>query len=235
MRVRSKNKGSLGRETAGRLLDAAERLFGRHGYDGVGMRMLAGEAGVNLGAATYHFGSKEKLYVATFMRRFRPSNSERLRLLHEAEAPAGQRPLPVETIVECMLRPPFDSGREHKSFQPFLARNLLIAPAFLEPAIRKELAPGAAAFAAALKRALPDVPEDLIHLRCMLAMGGMLMFSIRASTRREMQNSERHEAVLREMIGYVSAGMKGRPAISEKKRPRLPVPPAPRKRKRFQP
>lgn len=208
-----------------RLLDAAELLFGLHGYDGVGMRMLADEAKVNLGAATYHFGSKEKLYVETFMRRFRPTHAERLRLLCEAEARAGGQPLPVEKIVECMLRPPYDSGLEHPAFLKFLARNLLMAPPFLHPVIHKEMAPAMAAFTAALRRALPEVPEDLIHLRSMFAMGGMLMFSIRASELPAMQNPELHEAVLREMVGYVTAGMKSRPAVPSGKRPPLPVPP----------
>src|ERR1039457_3856450 len=101
------SKPAAERETTERLLDTAERLFGEHGYDGVGMRLLADEANVNLGAATYHFGSKEALYIETFMRRFRPTNAERLQLLREAEAEAEGRPLAVERIVDCMIRPPF--------------------------------------------------------------------------------------------------------------------------------
>ena len=41
--------------TAQKLLDTAERLFGEHGYSGVGMRALAQAAKVNLAATTYHF------------------------------------------------------------------------------------------------------------------------------------------------------------------------------------
>jgi AcrR family transcriptional regulator len=50
------------RETARALLDAGRRLFARHGYDGTSVRMLTAEAGANLGAITYHFGSKRELY-----------------------------------------------------------------------------------------------------------------------------------------------------------------------------
>ena len=213
------------RETVGRLLDTAERLFGEHGYHGVGMRMLADEARVNLGAATYHFGSKEALYVETFMRRFRPTNAERLRLLEEAEAKSGGKPLPVEKIVECMIRPPFESGLEHPSFQRFLARNLLMPPPFLHAAIHKELAPNVAAFIVALQRSLPDFPEDLLHLRSMFAMGSMLMFSIRANETPGMQNPKLHEVVLREMVGFITAGMQREPVVSREDRPRLPIPP----------
>ena len=216
-------------ETAERLLDAAERLFGQHGYDGVGMRMLAEEAKVNLGAATYHFGSKEKLYLETFMRRFRPTNAERQRLLEAATIKAGGKPLPVATIVECMIRPPFESGRQHPAFQHFLARNLLLPPPFLHAALHRELAPDMDAFAAALRRALPDFPEDLLHLRMMFSMGAMLMFSIRAHEM-GMQKPGLHEAVLREMVGFITAGMASKPVVPAAERMRLPLPPKPPKK-----
>ena len=48
-------------DTRERILDAAERLFMAHGYDGTSMRQITGDAGVNLAAVNYHFGSKEAL------------------------------------------------------------------------------------------------------------------------------------------------------------------------------
>lgn len=212
-------------ETVTRLLDAAERLFGESGCDGVGMRLLAEEAKVNLGAATYHFGTKEALYVETFMRRFRPTNAERLELLKAAEAKAGGKPMRVEVIVECMLRPPFESGLKHPAFQRLLARNLLMPPPFIHLAIIREIEPNMRAFIKALKRSLPDVPEDLIHLRTMFAMGSLLMFTIHASELPGMNNPKLHEPLLREIIGYVSAGLKSQPAVPASGRPKLPMPP----------
>ncbi len=191
------------------------------------MRQLAEEAKVNLGAATYHFGSKEALFVETFMRRFRPTNAERLRLLREEEAVADGKPLPVEKLVECMIRPPFESGLEHPAFHLFLARNLFKPPPFLDAAIRKELAPNMRVFIAALRRALPDLPEDLIHLRTMLGMGGLLMFSVRAGEIPGMHNKKVSEAILREMVRFISAGIQSEPALDPDKRPRLPFPPKP--------
>lgn len=230
MKQKSAINSAEDQETVGRLLDTAERLFGEHGYHGVGMRMLADEARVNLGATTYHFGSKEALYVETFLRRFRPTNAERLRLLEEAEAKSGGKPLPVEKIVECMIRPPFESGLEHPAFQRFLARNLLMPPAFLHAVVHKELAPNIAKFIASLQRSLPDFPEDLLHLRSMFAMGSMLMFSIRSNEMPGMQNPKIHEAVLAEMVGFITAGMQSEPAVSPEDRPPLPVPPKPSRR-----
>lgn len=50
--------------TPATLVAAARELFARHGYDGTSVRMITDAAGANLGAITYHFGSKEALYGA---------------------------------------------------------------------------------------------------------------------------------------------------------------------------
>jgi TetR/AcrR family transcriptional regulator len=46
------------------ILDAAVRLFSRHGFDGVSMRTIAHEAGVSKSNIYHHFRSKEDLYLA---------------------------------------------------------------------------------------------------------------------------------------------------------------------------
>jgi AcrR family transcriptional regulator len=221
--LRSKPRKQPNTSTIERLLDAAERLFAEHGYDGVGIRQLADQAKVNLGAVTYHFGSKKALFIETFMRRFRPTNAERLRSLREAEALADGRPLSVEKIVECMIRSPFEAGLEYPVFHLFLARNLFKPPPFLHSAIQKELGPNVAAFIAALRRTLPELPEDLIHLRTMWATGVLLMFSARAGEIPGMGNRKIHEPLLREMVRFISAGLQSEIALHPDKRPRLPV------------
>ena len=213
------------RETTERLLDTAERLFGVHGYDGVGMRMLAEEAKVNLGATTYHFGSKEALYIETFMRRFRPANVERLRLLREAEAEAEGRPLTVERIVDCMIRPPFLQGLAHPNSHALLARNLLMPPPFLHAAIHRELKPNVEAFVTALRRSLPGVPKDMIHFRVMFSMGSLLMFTAQLGAMGSAPNPKFDESILKELVRFVSAGVQSKPAVHAADWPPPPRPP----------
>lgn len=59
-------------DTRTALLDAGRDLFARHGYDGTTVRDLTGRAEVNLGAVTYHFGSKRDLYAAVLEREIAP-------------------------------------------------------------------------------------------------------------------------------------------------------------------
>jgi AcrR family transcriptional regulator len=192
-------------ETAERLLDAAEKLFARDGYDGVGMRALACEANVNLGAATYHFGSKEALYVETFMRRVRPTSAEQLRLLEEALCPASGAPS-VERIVESLLRPPFELGLKHPGFHAMIVRNH-IPPPFLRAALDKEFEPNKETFVKAFCRALPGLPEDLVRLRTMFVMSTMTALTMHP-TRHDPKSTEN----FREVIRFAAAGMLSEPA-----------------------
>jgi TetR/AcrR family transcriptional regulator, regulator of biofilm formation and stress response len=54
------------RKTA--IIDAALRIIGTEGIQGVSMRAVAAEASVPLGTVTYYFGDKEELLEAAFLR-----------------------------------------------------------------------------------------------------------------------------------------------------------------------
>ena len=63
------------------ILNAAERVFGEHGYAGASMRNIADEAGVAQALVHYHYATKDKLYEAVFERRSSAINQHRGKLL----------------------------------------------------------------------------------------------------------------------------------------------------------
>ncbi|MBI5592034.1 MAG: TetR/AcrR family transcriptional regulator [Deltaproteobacteria bacterium] len=196
------------------MLNAAERLFAEHGYDGVGMRALADEAGVNLGATTYHYGSKQKLYIETVMRRFRPIGEERIKLLRLAEKEAKGKPVPVEKILDCMLRPPFMTVLAHPYFPALLARNLFMPPPFMQELLAKELPPFNEPFVAALARTLPNLSPEVLQMRDVFA-GGVLLMVSRQLSKMPMRNSPDFcEMVLKEMVTFIAAGLRTESTIS---------------------
>lgn len=90
-----------------RIVFAAERLFARHGIDGVSLRQISVEAGSsNNSAVHYHFGSKEGLIGAIFRHRLPQLLSER-RLLAARCDPGDLRSrfeahyLPVLNLAEA--------------------------------------------------------------------------------------------------------------------------------------
>ena len=56
--------------TERKILDAAEALFARRGFDAVSTKEIATEAGIAVGSLYYHFPSKDGIYAAVAKRAF---------------------------------------------------------------------------------------------------------------------------------------------------------------------
>lgn len=65
-------KPSKGERTARRILDTAETLFARQGYDGTSLRQIADGAGIREPGLYNHFGGKQALYEAVLYRALNP-------------------------------------------------------------------------------------------------------------------------------------------------------------------
>lgn len=65
------------------LLDVAQRLFARHGYDGTSVNQIIGELGVSKGGFYHYFESKEDLVEALARRYATVLAAETDRLLHD--------------------------------------------------------------------------------------------------------------------------------------------------------
>ena len=63
-------KSTKDKSTKEAILDTALELFALQGYDATSTRQIAQKSGANLSAISYHFGSKEGLYKASFLRCF---------------------------------------------------------------------------------------------------------------------------------------------------------------------
>ena len=61
---RKKNAREDGEVTRRHILETAVRLFAEHGYADTTSKMICKEAGVNIAAVNYHFGSRDDLYRA---------------------------------------------------------------------------------------------------------------------------------------------------------------------------
>ena len=162
-------------DTRERILDAAERLFMAHGYEGTSMRQITGDAAVNLAAVNYHFGSKESLMQEVFRRRLDWLNEERLRVLNEMEQAAGDNPLKPSQIVDgffgTLLRMADDQERGGVTFLRLLGRTLTEPSEFIRTFLADEYAGVMERYKAALFKALPDVPKAEIVWRFHFMLG----------------------------------------------------------------
>jgi AcrR family transcriptional regulator len=104
-------KQALGRRqlaaeaTKERILLAAEKLFSEQGLDGVSVRQIASEAGLDVAMINYHFGSKLGLYRAVFHRRIDQLTEQRLGGLDEVLARFPGQPPKLRDVVHALIAP----------------------------------------------------------------------------------------------------------------------------------
>ena len=84
-------------------MDVGEALFAEHGYNGASVRDITARAHINLGAITYHFGTKENLLKAILHRGASQLNDARMRRFSALER-LQQAPT-VEDILSAFIEP----------------------------------------------------------------------------------------------------------------------------------
>ena len=95
------------------ILNAAERLYAERGFSDVTLRDIVGEAGVNLAAVNYHFGSKDELIAELYVTRSIATNRIRLAELKAAEDAGGGR-APIEAVVRALVGPTLRAWMDHE-------------------------------------------------------------------------------------------------------------------------
>lgn len=102
--------------TRQRLLEEARKLFSKKGFTGTSIREVTGRAGANLGAVTYHFGSKQALYEAVIRAFITPMQAR-------FDAAAGA-PGPVLDQIEGAVRALAAAFDENRDIPPLIMHEL---------------------------------------------------------------------------------------------------------------
>jgi len=146
-----------------------------NGFEGTSMRQITGEAEVNLAAANYHFGSKDALLQEVFKRRLEWLNKERLRVLDEMEAQAGDQPLKPSQIVDAffgtLLRMGANPEQGGETFLRLLGRTHTDPSDLIRTLFAKEYQDVLERCKNALYRSLPEVPKAEIVWRLHFMLG----------------------------------------------------------------
>jgi len=198
------------------ILDAAEQAFADLGFDAASLRHIISVAGVNLAAIHYHYGSKEALIEAVFSRRLTPLNKERLDLLDQIEAKAGDQPLNLEEVIEALIGPGLRLARDPAKGGPVVMR--LFGRTIAEPSehlqklIYEQFGDVFRRFRAAFRRALPHLPEDVLHWRIQFVIGAMAHIMCDPSGLKTISGGlcdpNDTEKALHEMVTFLAAGMR---------------------------
>ncbi len=202
-------------QTRERIVQAAERLFLEHGFDGTSLRLVTAAAQVNLGAVNYHFGGKDGLFEAMIARRFDALHAARLSLLDAYQATAHGAPLSCEQIVAALCRPALALAREAQSGCDFLR---LLGRAYIDPSpvlrrlLAERYAPAIARFKDAFAEALPQLSRQELSWRLHFMMGA-LAYTLAGTDAWKLIAAIQHdddrddEMLLRRLMPFLIAGL----------------------------
>ena len=161
--------------TRERILDIAERAFAEHGYAGTSLHDVARLAGFATGLLNYHFGTKEKLFIAVFLRRGEPICAERMaRLRRLKEEKPGC--VTVHDLVQAYVTPllAIPRGAGVRRFLQIHAR-VHMEPAKFTFALRgKVYDESTRAYAKAIHEARPHLSLKTVYWRLILVVGANL-------------------------------------------------------------
>ncbi len=196
-----------------RILDVAEELFARHGYDGVTMRQISTGAKVDVALANYHFGKKLDVFYAVFNRRAEHLGSTRRQVLQE-QFTDGE-PQRLEQVIEAFLLPlklAQESGDPGwKNYMALLAY-VMTSPVWSREMMENTFDKHVGDFIAALRQIFPTARDEDLHW-CYHYVSGGLALTLAQTGRIDRLSggkclSSDFDAAYDRMIPFMAAGFR---------------------------
>ncbi|UJF24333.1 TetR family transcriptional regulator [Suttonella sp. R2A3] len=154
-------------QTMNRIFASAEKLFVEHGFESTSLRNITTDANVNLAAINYHFGGKEALIKAVFVRRFAPYLHECTREVETLQTLNSR--YGVEDVVRVLLKPALSLANQPDKqgliFVRLISRMLVDNHRLVRDTMTSESESLIGSLLAALKPLLPDYSDQTLQWR----------------------------------------------------------------------
>ena len=208
-------------DTRERVLDAAEILFASEGLSRPSVRQITAEAGVNVAAVNYHFGSREGLVEAVFERHATTVNAERIERLDAILQKAGSKRPSLTAILEAYLEVRLRQSTQRDAGAPGLKQlfgHLLAEPPeVVEPLMQKHFQPTTDRFVDALGKSLPELPRDELEFRFQLVVASLA--STASTPPNQTKNSHSISGTMddaqtiQKLVTFLAAGLRAPTAV----------------------
>jgi AcrR family transcriptional regulator len=196
-----------------KIFASAERLFAERGFNGVSVRDIANDAGVNSALVGYSFGGKQGLLSEVYTRHCTPLNQERMRLLKEFSRPKSGPTL--EQVLEAFIRPSLEVTVDHRGRSNFTRLRAILSgenSALLEKLIADNFDQSSRTFVEALRTCLPHLTIEDIFWRFHFLLGTIYYTGTGPHRIRELSNGRCNPsdpvACAKELIPFLAAGFR---------------------------
>jgi AcrR family transcriptional regulator len=196
-----------------KIFASAERLFAERGFNGVSVRDIANDAGVNSALVGYYFGGKKGLLSEVYTHHCTPLNQERMRLLKEfSKAENGPT---LEQVLEAFIRPSLEVTVDHHGRSSFTRLRAILSgenSALLEELIAENFDQSSRTFVEALQKCLPHLNREDILWRFHFLLGAIYYTGVGPHRIRELSkgrcNPSDPVASADELIPFLAAGFR---------------------------
>jgi len=198
-----------------RLVEVAEEVFAKRGFAEAGVREITSQAGCNVAAVNYHFGSKKNLYLAVIKERWLPRTckvkEEFLRTLRKQ--PQQRLEGFLEALIQAFFENPF-SEKERWRHRRLLAQELAQPTEAFDLMLAEGLRTLFEAVETALKACLPaGLSERKVRLAIFSLLGQILYFNFAQPIIRNFLEEPSAEGLKREIVEHIKVfsleGLKG--------------------------
>jgi AcrR family transcriptional regulator len=199
--------------TKQRILSAAESLFASQGFTHTSTRMITQQAGVNLAAVNYHFGSKKNLIQAVLRNYFEsviPNLDAKIDQLEKVEQPE------IIDIIRCVITPliAMDKDKPHSAsvFIQLLGRGYSDSQGHLRSFILGNYGDTIARLMSLFRRSVSDVSEQELFWRLHFALGSFVFSMASSNALVEIAQADFNqypdtEAIIERLALFVASGI----------------------------
>ena len=198
-------------DTKTHILDTTERLIAEKGFTTTTLRNIVSEAGVNLSAVSYHFGSKEELYRAVVRRIAVPVTKRQLQMLEQLRQKTATPS--VEDLLTAFLTPPleFVMGDEyHRIIRAQFMGRCRSEPQPIQSIAEREFSASVESYLDALQRALPNQSRSQLSWKLDLVVAALIRVQTEASKPVALLRSSQPQDIqvtIANLVKFLAAGM----------------------------
>lgn len=203
--------------TKERILDAAEELFSEKGFAETSMRDITSLANVNLASINYHFGSKDELINAVFVRTIEPlamALNENLLKLQEEHYTAEDS---LEISLRALVKSGLERSRELKGGGGIFMR--LLSRAYSDPEAKarnylvKRYSTALLGYVELLSKILKNISPQELYWRAYFMLGSLMFImsaegTLKNIAQRDYQFHSADDAVVEYLVKFLAAGFR---------------------------
>ncbi|HSW00377.1 MAG TPA: CerR family C-terminal domain-containing protein [Sedimentisphaerales bacterium] len=193
-----------GRGVQDRLIEAAEDLFCRRGFNDTSVRDIAAAADCNVASVNYYFGGKDSLYLEIWRRRLAQMHESRLASIEMVMSAGGQPRLEdlLRSHAVSFIEPLIEGDRQCR-FVNLMAREMIDPHLPREVFLAEMVKPVLSALSKALMEICPWLNEANAQVAILLMVGQLIHAVCAKELFEESSHGEPFQLELENLVEHI--------------------------------